>query len=117
MNIVRKKKPPVDIANSGSLSDLAFLLIVFFIVIAVFNINSGFLLGLPRKDSTKLVNIEEVVKVVLGRDGSLTREGEPVTMEELRTLVIETRRSRPNMTFLLRIVVIGARIGLARTNH
>ena len=36
-----------DAGSSGPLNDLSFLLIIFFIVIAGFNVNKGFLLNLP----------------------------------------------------------------------
>ena len=39
-----------DAGSSGSLNDLSFLLIIFFIVIAGFNVNKGFLLNLPSKE-------------------------------------------------------------------
>ena len=62
-----------------------------------------FLLGLPRKNSTKVVHTEDVVKVTLEEGGMLSRNGALITVEELESLVTETKRDRPNMTFLLRI--------------
>ena len=48
------KRPPrrniEDSSSSGALNDLSFLLIIFFIVIAGFNVNKGFLLNLPSKE-------------------------------------------------------------------
>jgi biopolymer transport protein ExbD len=103
MKVRTKRMARVDIAESGALSDLAFLLIVFFIVIAVFNINSGFLLGLPRKDSTKIVNVDEILKVYLSAGGDYLLRGEPVPKDALEEAAKETLRLYPNMTFLLRI--------------
>jgi biopolymer transport protein ExbD len=103
MKISVKRKARIDIAESGALSDLAFLLIIFFIVIAVFNINSGFLLGLPRKDSTKIVNVDEILKVSLSREGEFILRGKPASKDALEAAARETLRTHPNMTFLLRI--------------
>jgi hypothetical protein len=41
MRIRVARKKPVDPIESGSLSDLAFLLIIYFIVIAGFNVNEA----------------------------------------------------------------------------
>lgn len=103
MRIQRKRKKRIDIAESGALSDLAFLLIIFFIVIAVFNVNTGFLMGLPRKNSTKILNVEDIVKVRLQRDGVLVHDGSQISLPELEVLVSGRLSLRPNMTLLLTI--------------
>lgn len=103
MNIKRKGKKGLDFADSGALSDLAFLLIVFFIVIAVFNINKGFILGLPQKGSTKIVNVEEIIKVSLDENNDLLYKDRKLTLDELKILVSDRLEIRPNMTFLLKI--------------
>ena len=103
MHIKRKRKKRIDIAESGALSDLAFLLIIFFIVIAIFNVNTGFLLGLPRKGSTKVLNVEDIIKITLQADGALVHDGSPVTLAGLEKIVSERLTLRPNMTLLLTI--------------
>ncbi|MBN2511033.1 MAG: biopolymer transporter ExbD [Spirochaetales bacterium] len=103
MNIRKTRKKRIDIADSGALSDLAFLLIVFFIVIAVFNINKGFILELPKKDSQKIVNIDDIMKVWIAADGSISANGESLDMEELERRTKDMIALRPNATFLLHI--------------
>ena len=103
MNIKRKRKKIINIADSGALSDLAFLLIIFFIVIAVFNVNKGFLLGLPQKGSTKIVNVEDIIKVILTKDNELIYNDHNVRLNEIEKIVKERLEVKPNMTFLLKI--------------
>ena len=103
MNIKRKRKKILNIADSGALSDLAFLLIIFFIVIAVFNVNKGFLLGLPQKGSTKIVNVEDIIKVILTKDNELVYNDHNIKLNEIEKIVKERLEVRPNMTFLLKI--------------
>jgi biopolymer transport protein ExbD len=57
--------------ESAALSDLAFLLIIYFIVIAGFNVNRGFLLSLPQKNSVKAVPREELLRFRLDDAGNL----------------------------------------------
>ncbi|MCX7787015.1 MAG: biopolymer transporter ExbD [Spirochaetes bacterium] len=103
MRIRIPRRTGADIGESGTLSDLAFLLIIFFIVIAVFNVNRGFLLGLPRPDSKRVVQRQDLLQADLARDGSIRVEGRVMSLSELSTRLRETRRLRPNMTFALRI--------------
>ncbi len=99
----KKKKKRIDIADSGALSDLAFLLIIFFIVIAVFNVNKGFMLGLPKKNSTKVVNINDIVKVHLENNGELTVKGETIEISRLESDIEVLLQKSPNLTFMLKI--------------
>ena len=103
MKIKRKQKKILNIADSGALSDLAFLLIIFFIVIAVFNVNKGFILGLPQKGSTKIVNVEDIIKVILTKNNELIYNDQKINLNEVEKLVKERLEVRPNMTFLLKI--------------
>lgn len=103
MRVPRRRKRGIDIADSGALSDLAFLLIIFFIVIAVFNVNLGFILGLPRPDSTKVVNTEDLIRARLASGGELQADGAAVSTAELEELLQSRLQLRPNMTFLLSI--------------
>ncbi|MBN2531482.1 MAG: biopolymer transporter ExbD [Spirochaetales bacterium] len=103
MTVKRKSKKHLDIANSGALSDLAFLLIIFFIVVAVFNINKGFILLLPKKDSVKIINVNDIIKVTLKDDGTLLYENKTILLSELERIVKDTLSLYPNMTLLLSI--------------
>ena len=103
MKINRRKTKNINIADSGALSDLAFLLIVFFIVIAVFGVNKGFMLGLPQKHSSKVVHIDDIIKVTLTDENELLYKNDPVLLVEIEKIVSNKLKQRPNMTFLLKI--------------
>lgn len=90
-----------DAGSSGSLNDLSFLLIIFFIVIAGFNVNKGFLLNLPSKDKPIIVNTEDIMKCSLTKEGQLLVDDSEVKIEDLSGMIVEKLRTWPNMTFLL----------------
>ena len=92
-----------DAGSSGSLNDLSFLLIIFFIVIAGFNVNKGFLLNLPSKDKPIIVNTEDIIKCTLKADGTILMDGKNILIEELSCKIEEKLKKWPNMTFLLTI--------------
>ncbi|HOJ64271.1 MAG TPA: biopolymer transporter ExbD [Spirochaetota bacterium] len=103
MKIKRKNRNIFDIADSGSMSDLAFLLIIFFIVIAIFNINKGFILGLPQKNSTKIVNIKDIIKINIKENGDIFYNKEKVTIDDIEKNIKEDLDNNPNLTVLLKI--------------
>ena len=97
------KHAPDDSSSSGALNDLSFLLIIFFIVIAGFNVNKGFLLNLPVKDKPRIVKTDDLMKCRLTSDGNILVDNRQLTLEELRTSIQEKTAEWPNMTFLLLI--------------
>ena len=101
------KRPPrrntEDASSSGALNDLSFLLIIFFIVIAGFNVNKGFLLNLPSKEKPIVVNTDDIMKCELDENGALFLDGQNIKMEELSKKIGAKLKTRPNMTFLLTI--------------
>ncbi len=103
MKINSRKKRKIDIAESGALSDLAFLLIIFFIVIAVFNVNNGFILSLPQKNSTRIVNSEDILKFTLEENGSIYFSDQVISLVFLDEIISENLKVHPNLTVLLKI--------------
>ncbi|MBP5697749.1 MAG: biopolymer transporter ExbD [Treponema sp.] len=92
-----------DAGSSGSLNDLSFLLIIFFIVIAGFNVNKGFLLNLPSKEKPIVVNTQDILKCNLSAEGRIFMDGSEIRMEDLSVKISEKLRTWPNLTFLLTI--------------
>ena len=92
-----------DSSSSGALNDLSFLLIIFFIVIAGFNVNKGFLLNLPSKDKPIVVNTNDILKCELDESGALFIDGQEIKIEALSEKISAKLKKQPNMTFLLTI--------------
>jgi biopolymer transport protein ExbD len=101
MKIKRTKRRVFD---SGSvLSDLAFLLIIYFIVIAGFNINKGFLMRLPAKNSTRVLLKEDILRFELDGEGAVLFEGRAVTLTEAEERIAAALAKRPDPAVLLTI--------------
>ncbi len=103
MKINIKKRTFFDASESATLSDLGFLLIIYFIVIAGFNINQGFMLNLPQKNSTKIVNVEDVFKVHLNNSSEILFDKKVININDLQQQINNRIKVRPNMTLLLKI--------------
>jgi biopolymer transport protein ExbD len=96
----RREKSPED---SSASSDIAFLLIIYFIVIAGFNVNQGFLLNLPARDSTRLVQKEDLLRYYLDAGGDIFREGEMRELSAARVEIGSALAARPNLALLLTV--------------
>jgi biopolymer transport protein ExbD len=103
MMIIRRKRHIEDPASSGSLNDLSFLLIIFFIVIAGFNVNKGFLMHLPETDKPRIVEKKDLFRCSLDASGSILLDGRMVQQQELEVFVSEKLAGSPNLTFVLTI--------------
>jgi len=100
---LKERRKPDDPGDSGSLNDLSFLLIVFFIVIAGFNVNKGFLMDLPDASRPRIVQTADLLKCAISDSGEISLNGEITTMEALTESVLEKKRNNANMTFALTV--------------
>jgi biopolymer transport protein ExbD len=89
--------------DTSASSDVAFLLIIYFIVIAGFNINKGFLMNLPAKDSTRLILREDLLRFELDGEGVLRRQGAPVDFALAEREIRGAVAARPNLAVLLTV--------------
>jgi biopolymer transport protein ExbD len=100
-----KIKPRVrrSFNDSSASSDVAFLLIIYFIVIAGFNINKGFLMNLPAKDSSRMILRDDLLRF------ELNAEGEVIYQDQIRDLAFAAGEIRsaaaanPNTAIILTI--------------
>ena len=101
MKIKRKKEG--FFAETAASSDLAFLLIIYFLVIAGFNINEGFLMNLPAKNTTRLILKDDLMRFEIDRTGKLFYQENELNMalaeREIRTAVAR----HPNLAVVLSI--------------
>ncbi len=87
----------------GALNDLSFLLIIYFLVIAGFNVNQGFLLDLPSQDKPRVVHKEDLLRLGVTESGDLTAHGKVLDREALTEIIIQSLTDHPNITVVLSI--------------
>lgn len=100
MKLRRRRR---SFTESSVLSDLAFLLIIYFIVIAGFNVNRGFLLDLPQKDSIKMVQKDELLRFRLDRDGRILFGGAEIDYAGAEAAIISALAAAPNLAVVLAV--------------
>lgn len=98
---LKQRRTPEDPGDSGSLNDLSFLLIVFFLVIAGFNINKGFLMDIPDTNKPRVVQSEDLVKCELTKNGHIILEDKQLNQDDFLKQIQIKQKSYPNMTLFL----------------
>jgi biopolymer transport protein ExbD len=77
-----KRKPDESEIPTSSMADIAFLLIIFFMVTAVFSATKGLEFKLPKDDNAP-PDTEEAVFVKVGADGSVLVDCKPMELDEI----------------------------------
>jgi biopolymer transport protein ExbD len=101
MKINRRKK--IGFSESSAASDIAFLLIIYFIVIAGFNVNKGFLINLPAKNSTRLILREDLLRFDMDGEGKIIYDGQVVDIPRAKVIVSAAQRENPNIAVIISI--------------
>ncbi|MCK5598464.1 biopolymer transporter ExbD [bacterium] len=103
MKLSKGLKANTNIPDSA-MSDIAFLLIIFFMITTVFNKDQGLDLTLPQ--ATKPETLEQTVLHVTlqkGDDGTMVRlEGKPVFIEALSAHIMVEGSKRANLYVVLK---------------
>ena len=98
-----KKRRRGIFAETAASSDLAFLLIIYFLVIAGFNINQGFLMNLPAKNTTRLILRDDLLRFEMDNSGKIIFEGNEVNIEAAGRRISQAVSGRPELAVVLSI--------------
>ncbi|MFH1756017.1 MAG: biopolymer transporter ExbD [Candidatus Latescibacterota bacterium] len=83
----RKKRPGTEFAASA-MSDIAFLLLIFFLVTTIFAVEQGIPLALPGQESKNVkVNRKNLLVIKAYPNGSITMDKDPITIKEIRAAI------------------------------
>ena len=100
----RRKKRDAGEINAGSMADIAFLLLIFFLVTTTMDIDKGIMVTLPpwapdqEQQDVKLKD-KNVLEILVNKNDQLLVEGELTDVEELDDIVIkhlDNRGADPN---------------------
>jgi len=89
--------------DSSASSDIAFLLIIYFIVIAGFNVNKGFLMNLPAKDSSRLILRDDLLRFEMDTDGNVVYNGEVIQIPRAKSIIQTAQKDNPEIAVIITI--------------
>jgi biopolymer transport protein ExbD len=89
--------------ESSASSDVAFLLIIYFLVIAGFNVNHGFIMNLPARNSTRLILKDDLLRMELDATGALWHAGQTLDFATAETEIRAAIGAHPNLAVSLSV--------------
>jgi len=97
----RRKRPNVEIPTS-SMADIAFLLLIFFLVTTTMNMDKGIGMVLPPAGSGKEVPKKNICHVWINAAGEIALEGNMIPLAALRGDVKRRGEENPNLIVSLK---------------
>jgi biopolymer transport protein ExbD len=96
---LKKKEQKYEIPTA-SMADIAFLLIIFFMLTTVFAMSKGLHFDLPKEEQFDSARPEEAIHIQILDDGSLLVDGKPMPLREIQQYIrpkIEVNRTKPTI--------------------
>jgi biopolymer transport protein ExbD len=87
---------------TASMADVAFLLIIFFLVSSIYSVTRGIQFSLPMKDEQALTaEPEAAVLIEIARNGALTVDGRPMALPALQGYLRPKLERNPTKSVIL----------------
>ncbi|GAB4369071.1 MAG: hypothetical protein Kow0062_02700 [Acidobacteriota bacterium] len=87
--------------SSASMADIAFLLIIFFMVTAVFSATKGLDFKLPSDDEQQSTEEQEAIFFKVLEDGTFLMDKRPATLDEIRDYVVPKLERWPDKPIII----------------
>ncbi len=107
---IKTKKKREAIIPAASMSDIAFLLIIFFMVSTVFNVDVGVNVVLPAASESESIIDKQNIHVTIPNQknpgenaaiGQVLVEGEAVEIENLKNKILHFRAENPDIYYVI----------------
>lgn len=103
----KRKKGALGEVPMSSTSDVAFLLLIFFIVTTIFAAEQGLTLVLPGKqkqeDDTVRVAEKNIATIFVQADNSITLDRRPITVNHIKNAIEDRLAGNPKLVVLLKV--------------
>ncbi len=95
--MVDKKKTRSSEIPTSSLADIAFLLLVFFLVTTTIDVDKGIGLALPPKGEQKEVAKKNITKLLVNASGRVMLDDEEVEIPMIKSVIQSKLLENPNL--------------------
>ncbi len=85
--------------NSSSMSDIAFLLLVFFLVTTTISLDKGISLILPAEGNEMEVNKNNIVNVLINDQGRVMFDDKPTSIKDIKRKSIDRINKNEKIIF------------------
>lgn len=95
--LVEKKKSRETEIPMASLADIAFLLLIFFLVTTTIDVDRGIGLTLPAKGEETEVRSKNITNLLINAQGEVLLDNEIVAINDINRLIREKIAQNPNL--------------------
>ncbi len=97
--MIKKQRRPMQEINSSSMADIAFLLLVFFLVTTTISMDKGISLVLPSEGNELEVNRKNIINILMNESGKVLLDDKPIKIKAIRGAVERKLASNKNLIF------------------
>ena len=97
--MINKQRRPMQEINSSSMADIAFLLLVLFLVTTTISMDKGISLVLPSEGNELEVNRKNIVNILMNESGKVLFDDKPTKVNAISGIVERKLSGNPNLIF------------------
>ncbi len=97
--MIKKQRRDLQEINSSSMADIAFLLLVFFLVTTTISMDKGISLVLPSEGNEMEVNKKNIVNILVNESGKILLDDKPSRMKEIKSIAEKRIAQNSNVIF------------------
>jgi len=97
--LTKPRRTEMQEVNSSSMSDIAFLLLVFFLVTTTISLDKGISLILPAEGNEMEVNKNNIVNVLINDQGRVMFDDKPTPIKDIKRKSIDRINKNEKIIF------------------
>ena len=97
--MLKSKRRDLQEINSSSMADIAFLLLVFFLVTTTISMDKGISLVLPAEGNELEVNRNNIVNILVNESGKVLIDDNPIIIKHMAGKIEQLIAKNPNFIF------------------
>lgn len=101
MQLKKKNKSKPEIPASA-MSDIAFLLLIFFMTTTVFNVDKGPQIKLPAAEEVEKTKRKDTIALYIDANGNVNVDGRYIALEYLPEVIVDEVASNPSLKIILK---------------
>ena len=97
--LTKPRRAAMQEINSSSMSDIAFLLLVFFLVTTTISLDKGISLILPADGNELEVNRKNITSILVNDKGKVLMDDQPIKINQIKSKALKKIGANSNIIF------------------